>query len=383
VGESVGDYELLEQIGRGGMGIVFKARQRSLDRIVALKMLLSDHFQDPVCLARFLTEARTAAALGHPNIVNVFHVGECVFGHFFAMEYIDGQTLEAVLLAQKRAPVAWAVGLLITIGEAVHHAHGKGIIHRDLKPANIMIDRFRRPIVMDFGIAKFLGQSASLTQEGAILGTPAYMAPEQAGEGAGAVGPASDIYALGAILYTLLTARPPYDADTPLRTILKVIAPELPPPVQSLRPEVPAELERICTKCLSKRPADRYPTAEALVADLRRFRAQLSPKKARSAAPRVPVVMLVVGATGKEVRLRKSITLMGRASECRVVVKASDVSKYHCQVLRDVGQVVVEDLGSANGTFVNGRRVRRARLHDGDELRLADHAFQVRLPPPA
>src|SRR5262249_46761463 len=189
LGVSFGDFEVLEEIGRGGMGVVFKARQKSLDRIVALKMLLAEHLTGPGLLERFLAEARTVAGLGHPNIVNVFHVGECEFGHFFAMDFIAGQTLEALIREKPQASVRWAVGLLIVVAEAVHYPHSKGIVHRDLKPANIMIDRFRRPIVMDFGIAKLLGKSSPRTQQGAILGTPAFMAPEQGDDDLAEVGP--------------------------------------------------------------------------------------------------------------------------------------------------------------------------------------------------
>jgi serine/threonine protein kinase len=395
VGRTFGDFELLEEIGRGGMGIVFKARQQSLDRVVALKMLLAEHFLDPVRLARFQAEARTVAGLGHPNIVNIFQVGECEFGRFFAMEHIDGKTLEAVILEKKQAPVAWAVNLLIVVGEAVHYAHGKGVVHRDLKPANIMIDRFRRPIVMDFGIAKCLGKSQSLTQQGAIVGTPAYMAPEQAGDDLSQVGPASDVYSLGAILYRLLTGKLPYDGATPLQTILKVIDAALPPPVRSSRPDVPATLEQVCMKCLSKKPGDRFPTALALVEELRRFRASPTRKKSAGAAtlrkePAAPTVreepaellavVLVVQATGKEIHLHKPVTLVGRAAECSIVLRAADVSKHHCQILLEADQVLVEDLGSANGTCVNGRPVRRVRLRDGDELHIASHAMKVRIP---
>jgi serine/threonine protein kinase len=394
-GRIFGDFELLEEIGRGGMGIVFKARQLSLHRIVALKMLLVDHFLDPIRLARFQAEARTVAGLSHPNIVNVFQVGECEYGEFFAMEYIDGQTLEAVVLEKKQVPVPWAVNLLMVVGEAVHYAHGKGVVHRDLKPANIMIDRFRRPVVMDFGIAKCLGKSVALTQQGAIMGTPAFMAPELAGEEVSQVGPASDVYSLGAFLYTLLTGKRPYEGRTPLQIILQVIDEALPVPLRSLRLDVPAELELVCIKCLSKKPADRYPSAQALVEVLRRFRAGPPRKKGvesvkMSQEPAAPTLeeepgglltaVLVVQATGQEIHLHKPFTLVGRAPECGIVLRASDVSKHHCYIGLEADQVSVEDLDSANGTYVNGRQVQRARLRHGDELRIAGHAMEVRLP---
>jgi len=379
VGRTFGDFELLEEIGRGGMGVVFKARQISLERTVALKMLLGEHLLDAARLTRFVAEARTIAGLDHPNIVHVYQIGQCEFGHFFAMEYLAGQTLEAVVREKHPVPLAWAASVMIAIGEAIQHAHGKGVIHRDLKPANVIIDG-RRPVVMDFGIAKYLGKSSVLTQEGTIVGTPAFMAPEQAGEDLVPVGPHSDVYSLGAILYMLVTGLPPYDGPTPLSTILKVLEPALPRPLRDLRPDVPSDLERIIMKCLAKRPADRFASAGALVEELRRFRANEKPTKKDAAdAPRLLHVVLTVEATSKKVRLRKPITLVGRAPECTLIVRASDVSKHHCQILIDTDKVVVEDLQSANGTFVNGKQVQKARLHDGDELRIADHALTVRI----
>jgi serine/threonine protein kinase len=379
VGKTFGDFQLLEEIGRGGMGVVFKARQISLERMVALKMLIGEHLLDAARLTRFLTEARTIAGLDHPNIVNVYQIGQCEFGHFFAMEYVKGKTLEAVVKEKHPVPLAWAAGVMIAVGEAIQHAHEKGVVHRDLKPANIMIDN-RRPVVMDFGIAKYLGKTSALTLQGAIVGTPAFMAPEQAGEDLVPVGPHSDIYSLGAILYMLVTGVPPYDGPTPLSTILKVLEPTPPAPLGELRPDVPAELERIIMKCLAKRPADRYASAGTLVEDMRRFRTvEISSRKVPATTPSRLHVVLKVEATGKKVRLHKPITLVGRAPECAVLIRASDVSKHHCQILLDVDKVVVEDLQSANGTFVNGKQVKKARLRDGDELRIADHAFGVRI----
>jgi serine/threonine protein kinase len=391
VGESFGDLQLLEEIGRGGMGLVFKARQMSLDRLVAVKLLLPEHFADPLKLARFTAEARAAASLDHPNIVQVYQVGECRFGQYFAMEYVDGQSLDC-LIRKGNLSLAFTVHILHTVAKAVHFAHTKGIVHRDLKPANIMVDRARRPVVMDFGIVKFVGKPSSLTQQGVIVGTPAYMAPEQAGEAPDQVGPLSDVYSLGGILYSMLTSRVPYDGATPLQTILKVIGPDLPPPVCSLRPQVPVELERICMKCLSKRPADRYPSARALARSLRSFAATwtrrqagsptANKKGARTGRSSLPAVQLVAISTGKVIRVVHEKSVLGRASECDIIVRAADVSKQHCQILVEADRVLIEDLGSANGTFVNDRPVQQARLHDGDHVRVADHEFQVHLEPP-
>jgi serine/threonine protein kinase len=380
VGTCFGDFEILSELGRGGMGIVLKARQKSLDRIVAVKLLRGETGGNPMVVARFQSEARAAAALSHPNIVNVYQVGECPLGPYFVMEHIDGGSLET-LLQKGPVPIGGAVSLLIVVTEAVHYAHSKGIIHRDLKPANVMIDAFRRPVVMDFGIAKFVGKSSALTQQGTIMGTPAYMPPEQAGEELARVGPHSDVYSLGAILYTLLAGKPPYEAETALRTILKVIGPEMPPPVRSLRPDVPAALERICMKCLNKQPADRYPTARALADELRRFRTAAA---GRSGTPSQKAAMtsLLLIAPGKQIRLFQGTTVIGRASDCDLVLRAADVSKHHCRIVFGPAEVVVEDLDSANGTIVNGEAVERAVLREGDRLSIAGHTFEVRLSRP-
>src|SRR5262249_48790966 len=188
------------------------------------------------------------------------------------MEYIDGVSLEK-LLRKGPLPVAPAVSLMIPVAEAVHYAHGKRVIHRDLKPANVMVDRLQRPVVMDFGIAKVLGKPATVTQDHVVVGTPAYMAPEQAGDNRSLTGPAMDVYALGAILYTVLTGRPPYEGETPLQVVLKVVAQEPPEPVRSLRPEVSPALEQVIMQCLGKHPSDRFESAHALADEVRRLRA--------------------------------------------------------------------------------------------------------------
>jgi serine/threonine protein kinase len=380
VGSCFDDFEILAELGRGGMGVVVKARQKSLDRVVAVKLLLVEHSDNPVVVARFRSEARAAAALSHPNIVNVYQVGDCPLGPYFVMEHIEGGSLEA-LLQKGPVPVGGAVNLLITVTEAVHYAHTKGIIHRDLKPGNIMIDAFRRPVVMDFGIAKFVGKSSGLTAQGAIMGTPTYMPPEQADEEFDRVGPHSDVYSLGAILYTLLTGKVPYEAETALRTILKVVGPEMPAPVRSLRPEVPAALERICMKCLNKQPADRYPSARALADELRRFRTAAA-GRAGTPGQKAAVTSLLLIAPGRRIRLHQGTTVIGRASDCDLVLRAADVSKHHCRIVFGREEAVIEDLGSANGTLVNGDPVERAVLNEGDRLTIAGHTFEVRLSRP-
>lgn len=388
VGKSFGDLELQAELGRGGMGIVFKARQRSLDRIVAVKLLLSEYAQDPTRLARFYAEARAAACLDHTNIVQIYQVGECEVGHYFAMEYVEGKPLDEII-ASKRIPIESAIAVVAVVADAVHYAHSKGIIHRDLKPNNIMIDKkTRRPVVMDFGIVKFVGKSSSLTQQGAVVGTPAYMAPEQAGDSAGEVGPHSDVYSLGAILYSMLTGRPPYEEETALRTILRVIGPDMPPSPRTLHGYIPVGLDDICMRCLSKMPADRFASAKELAEALREFRARgdlpkgaatvRRPKAARTIAGEIPIVYLVPSGSRKVIEVMAGCATVGRAVNCDIIIRAGDVSKQHCRIKIDEDGVVVEDLGSANGTFVNDTQVNVSPLRNKDLLRIADHEFVVR-----
>ncbi len=379
VGMIIDDYKLLEEIGRGGMGIVYKARQKSLDRLVAIKTLLAHHFTHPAILQRFLGEAKAAAGLTHPNIVKVFQVGECPAGHFFAMEYIEGRTLKEIL-QERTAPISWSVALMSVVAEAIDHAHKEGVIHRDLKPSNIMIDRFRRPVVMDFGLAKYIDKPSSITQLGIIVGTPAYMSPEQAGEEISEVGPASDIYSLGAILYTLLTGRPPFSEKTSLATVMKVASSEMPPSPSALRGDIPLQLDQICMTCLNKNPSDRYISAKALADDLNQFRSDLKHKgSSMSFRKTFPSVILIADKTGKRVRLFNEINVIGRSSECDVVIRASDVSKRHCQIILETDRVLIEDLTSVNGTFLNGELTPLAELLDGDQLTIGEHVFHVRM----
>jgi serine/threonine protein kinase len=383
LGQAFGDFELVDQIGKGGMGVVYKAKQKSLDREVALKLLPADPTRSPALLERFLAEARLAASLSHTNIVTIYQMGECAAGHYFIMELIEGKTLEAIL-KERTVPIPWAVSLLIPVAEAVHYAHSKGIIHRDLKPANIMLDCRRRPVVMDFGIAKFLRKSSSLTQEGVVVGTPGYMPPEQAGEDPRLIGPHSDVYSLGAILYTLLADRPPFCEATPLKTVLKVISEDPVPPVSNFRRDVPAKLEQICMTCLNKDPAGRYANASLLAEELRRFRTTPAgkPSSSLSMGMKLASVVLMIPKTGKRIRLFNSTTVIGRAEDCDVIVRSAEVSKHHCRILLKPNVVVVEDMGSANGILVNGKPVERLRLQDADQLDVCGHLFQIQMAKP-
>jgi WD40 repeat protein/tRNA A-37 threonylcarbamoyl transferase component Bud32 len=267
----VGDYELLEQIGQGGMGVIYKARQLSLSRLVAVKMIRPDRLATAADVLRFRSEAEAAADLDHPNIAPIYEVGEHEREHYFSMKLLGGGSL-AEHLPRLRSDLRAAVGLMATVARAVHHAHQRGLLHRDLKPANILLDEQGRPYVTDFGLAKRLGpkpSEMSLTQQGMIVGTPSYMAPEQA-DAAGGVSTAADVYSLGAILYELLTGRPPFRADTPLETLVQLRERE-PASPRRLNRRVNRDLETVCLKCLNKQPQQRYPSAVALADDLERW----------------------------------------------------------------------------------------------------------------
>jgi serine/threonine-protein kinase len=270
VGDGFEKYELLGEIGRGGMGIVYKARQKDLDRPVAIKMILSGHLTSSDQVERFTAEARAMGRLQHPNIVRVHEIGQVHGQHYLVMEYLGGSSLADRVRHGPFDP-AEAAGYVQTIARAVAYLHSQGIVHRDLKPSNILLDQQGQPFVTDFGLVKVLGAPSHATSTGVILGTPAYMAPEQAAARSAQVGPASDVYSLGVILYELLTGRRPFSGATPLETLVQVIEAE-PPRPRLVNPKVPRDLEIICLKCLEKDAAARYASAEALADDLERFR---------------------------------------------------------------------------------------------------------------
>jgi WD40 repeat protein len=286
----VADYELLEPLGHGGMGVVWRARQRSLNRMVALKMIRTGEFADLEEIRRFQNEAEAVALLNHPNIVPIYEVGEDAGRHFFSMRLIEGGSLadwrgggvggggseQYSVISNRgsemsnRGSLSGIVEVVVKVARAVHFAHQHGLLHRDLKPANILLDAEGEPLVVDFGLARLLGSESSLTATGDVLGSPAYMAPEQVTTRPEGVTTAADIYSLGAILFQLLTGRPPFQGATPLDT-LRQVAEQEPPRPRSLNPAIDQDLETVCLKCLAKDPAHRYTSARALADDLERW----------------------------------------------------------------------------------------------------------------
>jgi hypothetical protein len=291
---AVPGYDILSELGRGGMGVVYQARQTSLNRVVALKMLLAGSHADPEQLRRLRAEAEAVARLRHPNIVQIFEVGEHDGWPYLVLEYVEGGALDEALAGAPQNPRA-AAALAETLARAAHAAHQQGVIHRDLKSANVLLAYGRTapagarrlseavPKIADFGLAKQLDAGQRRTPSEAILGTPSYMAPEQASGKTRSVGAPADVYALGAILYEMLTGRPPFRGETPLDTLQQVLIDD-PVPPRALQPKVPADLATVCLKCLQKDPGKRYASALELADDLRRF-LQGEPIKARPLGP--------------------------------------------------------------------------------------------------
>jgi serine/threonine protein kinase len=263
-----GDYELLEEIARGGMGVVSRTRQVSLDRIVAVKMMRPGLLATEAEIRRFRADPKTAAALQHPNIVAIHEVGEIDGLHYFSMDFVDGPSL-AGLVRERALSAMEAAAQVKTLAETVHYAHGRGILHRDLRPSNILVDSAGRPRIKDFGLARRLHTDSTATVHGTVVGTPAYMPPEQASGDQASISPASDVYSLGAILYELLTGLPPFRGSSQLETVRMVIE-QRPAAPRKLNPDLPRALE-ICLRCFEKDPTARYASAAELAGDLDRF----------------------------------------------------------------------------------------------------------------
>src|SRR5262245_2919003 len=384
---TVPGYEILGELGRGGMGVVYQARQLALQRTVALKMILIGTHARPRDLARFRAEAEVLARLQHQNIVQVYDVGEAAGRPYFALEFVAGGSL-AQHLAGKPLPARPAAQLIETLARAAHAAHAHGVVHRDLKPANILLvsggvmrgewsdasspfttppltshDSLLTPKITDFGLAKFVDDDGEATGRrgptitGEFLGTPNYMAPEQAATPRQPVGPPADIYALGAILYELLTGRPPFTGETPLETVLQVLHNE-PVSVTRLQPSVPRDLETVCLKCLQKEPRKRYASALELADDLHRFLTG-EPIRARPVS--------VVEQAWKWVRRRPG---MAGLSAAVVLVTAAALGLVTWQWQRAEGQKV-------QAQHAEGKAEERRRQAEEAEARLALQQGQV------
>src|SRR6266511_861954 len=266
----IGNYQVLEEVGRGGMGVIYRARQRHSRRIVALKRILSYHADSQETLARFRREAQAAASLDHPNILPIYEVGESEDGFpFFSMKFAAGGSLLDAALALRSEPRR-SVALMAKVARAVQYAHDQGILHRDLKPGNVLLDGRGEPLVSDFGLAKWLDTTTDVTRTLTIFGTPGYIAPEQANGSAPNLTPAADVYSLGAMLFDLFTGRPPFLGEHAL-AVIQQAAEKPAPKLRSLAPTLDRDLETICAKCLEREPKTRYRSAGHLAEDLERW----------------------------------------------------------------------------------------------------------------
>jgi WD40 repeat protein len=372
-------YEILGELGRGGMGAVYRARHIGLDRQVALKMVHAGAGLRPAARQRFLQEARAVGRLHHPNIVQVYDVGEQGGRPFLAMEIVEGGALSQCIGGRPQ-PSKTAARLIESLARAVHHAHSHGIVHRDLKPSNVLLESPHveaTPRITDFGLAKDLESDApALTHSGAMLGTPSYMAPEQARGRGESVGPPADVYALGVILYELLTGRPPFRAATPLETLVLVVHDD-PVPISRLEPTVPRDLATICLKCLEKEPGRRYVSADALAADVHRFLAD------------EPIVARPVGTLGRSAVLagfalgmvlwQWRVAVAANIREAQAVVKAeserdaADVARRSAErsaiaLQLDRGESLCEQGDVPGGMAIFARTLEQAGENGADEL---------------
>jgi serine/threonine-protein kinase len=377
-------YEVEAVLGRGGIGVVYKARHLALERIVAVKMLLTGTFASPEELARFQREAVAVAGLRHPNIVQVYDAGTIDDRPYFTMEFVEGGSLAQQVAGMPQAARQAAV-LVATLAEAVQVAHLGGIIHRDLKPGNILLTRDGIPKISDFGLARRLQDDAGLTISGAPLGTPSYMAPEQARGKVHAIGPAADVYALGAILYQLLTGRPPFRGETSTETMLQVVHQEPVPPAR-LNAKVPRDLETICLKCLHKEPPRRYASAAALAEDLRCFvRGEAIAARPEGRLERLARGMrrrpaLVVAVTATVLLIAGGLWLTHERAASELATKELDrvnQARHHQEFVARLDAIRLDRTAVVDGTFdtpVN-RQVNRAQADRAYEAAFREAGF--------
>lgn len=334
-----GNYELLGEIARGGQGVVYRARQKTPNRVVALKMISLGPWANDSQLRRFKTEAEAAASLNHSQIVPIYDVGQVGIQHYFTMRLINGVSLRQVLAEGPLEPKR-AASLVAQVAHAMEYAHGRGVLHRDVKPGNILLDEQDRPYVTDFGLAKVLEDESTLTHTMDLLGTPAYMSPEQAAGRAKELTAAADIYGLGAVLYEALTGVPPFSGSSTMETVRAVLEQEPEPPT-SLNPLVDRDLETICLKCLEKEPEKRYATASELAEDLERWlgdepilarptttwvRARRWVRRNPATAMAVPLVAVVLFAAGIILWLKRNpeVAVDPKIQPIAVLIRAGD-----------------------------------------------------------
>ncbi|MGP0063057.1 MAG: protein kinase domain-containing protein [Isosphaeraceae bacterium] len=369
-GEVAADFEILSELGHGGMGVVYKARHVKLKRLVALKMIRDDWHDSPMQLARFEIEAEAVARLSHPNIVRIYEIRRVGRVPYVVLELLEGGTLKE-RMAGNPQPAREAASLLATLARAVHAAHLADILHRDLKPSNVLFDQDGVPKIVDFGLAKRLEVEEGQTQTGQVLGTPSYMSPEQAKGWDRKIGPAADIYSLGAMLYEMLTGRPPFKGTTQLET-LKLVLEEEPVSPSRLRPKLPFDLETICLKCLARDPRKRYATALALAEDLDRFLAGESILARRSSfwergiklARRRPAITFLLTA---------GILATGFTSH-RKWVEAIDRGQRVALLLQETDRPL-----QAAEDALNGKRWSEAARNASEVLRKIDRESDIRL----
>jgi serine/threonine protein kinase/WD40 repeat protein len=340
------DYEMLEELGRGGMGVVYKARQISLDRIVAVKLIQAGEFAMPEQIERFVAEAKAAAKLQHPGIVAVYEVGQSQGNYYFSMEYVEGQTFEQ-LLEEGNVSAQSISGYVQAVAEAIDFAHQRGVLHRDIKPSNILIDQFDRVRVMDFGLAKIVDNGSDLTSSGQILGTPMYMSPEQALGELSKIDGRTDVYSLGAVLYRALAGTPPFKSTSAIATMAQVIR-DQPESPRTHNPSIDRELEEICLRCLQKEPEDRFATASELADSLQQH-ARCDIKQVSTATDRPPTnrrVLIALGGLAALI-LVAAVVITIKLGDKKVIVKADgdaqvDVEGDRVTVKTDGKTVVVQ-----------------------------------------
>jgi len=392
-GRTIGGYEIAEEIGRGGMAVVYRAYQPQLERWVAVKVLLNAQTEGEEFITRFRREARAIATLRHPNILTIYDYGEEEGVAYIVMEYVEGGTLKSCLVGK---PMRWAEAarLVVPVGQALAYAHSQGIVHRDVKPANVLMARPDWPLLADFGLVKLLRMQRGITQPGTSLGTPAYLSPEQAV--GGTVDHRGDIYSLAVVLYELLTGQVPLECDSPLETMLRRLHdPPLPP--SQLNPEIEPQLETVVLRALERDPDGRYPSMEAFVNDLCRIPGAKespvdSPKESagRSTTAQLPKparvtgARLVIASSGVALPIpAREEVLIGRTDPSQPEQPdvdlqpygggAAGVSRRHARLTHCAEGWLLEDLHSTNGTFLGDVQLapdQQVRIGAGDRIRL-------------